>query len=181
MPPGFLLGGQRPAPPPSTEEPHAGQADVYTPKRRKRVSLSCGQAVCGATEAWPTPCPVCPGNPVHSGNLLCCACHRRPPVTQGFEPQFRHLPDDDAVADAAEFWDRMAATGAAAEAAVVPGWVPSRGCLCTAPDCFYALRKREKRKEERSAVNFEACCRAPKTELKRAGERFRLMQEFFRA
>ncbi|CAM9564054.1 unnamed protein product [Sphacelaria rigidula] len=181
MLPDFLWGEQGPTPPPSTEEPRPGQADVYTPKRRKRVSLSCGKATCGATEAWPTPCPVCPGNPVHSGNLLCCACHRRPPDARGSESLFRHLPDDDAVADAAELWNKISATGAAAKTAIVPGWVPSRECLCFAPDCFYALRRREKLKEQRAAAKCVACWRAPKSDLMRAGEKFRLKQEFFRA
>ncbi|CAM9958010.1 unnamed protein product [Sphacelaria rigidula] len=178
---GVLLGAQRPMPATCAEEPRAGQADVQTPKKRKRATLLCGKAPCGSTEAWPTPCPVCPGSPVHSGDLLCCACHRRPPDARGAEPLFRHLANDAAVADAAEFWERMSAAGVAAQTAVVKGWVPSRGCLCPAPDCFYSVMRTEKRKEQRAAARCVACGRAPKTALNRAGEKYRLLEEFFRA
>lgn len=81
-------------------------------------------------------CEVCPGSPVHSGNFFCCACRQRPRLTSGAALAYKHLADEEAVADAAAFREWMKLTGAAAEARVSEGWAPTCECLCCAPDLF---------------------------------------------
>lgn len=163
---GFILGAKRPTRPTSRDEARAGQANVNTPGRRKRVSLSpCGKAACGSTEAWTTPCPVRPGSPVHSGDFLCWARLWRPPITPGPEPPFRHFDNDEAVATAAGNWDRNQPRAQRHRRHLCMLGAKPR-MLMFRPRLFLFLQRTEKRKDQWTAARCIICGRAPKTALK---------------
>lgn len=127
---------------------------MLSPKRGKRNSLPCGTAAYGSGAM---PSKTCPGKPVHSGEVLRCAYHRRPRLTSSTVRVYWHLADKEAIADAAEFSERIKLQGATPETQEFEGWVPSYECLCTAPDDVYALSERDKKRGRTAAAMCVRC------------------------